>query len=113
MKTKVRIQTYHASATNVIMVMHFMEPEVRYFLRVQDDLPRTEWELRYYNENSWSIGEIDDTIGVLLNASEEELFQHSCVDSFDVYMVHAGMQELNRRLHGNYSSNTITITLAY
>lgn len=113
MKTRVRVQSYNKSSTNEIMVIHFIESNVEYFLRGQNFGPNIEWELRYYTQNQWSIGKIDDTIGVLLDATEEELFQHSCVADFDVYMVQAGMQELNRRMNGGYSSNTTTITLVY
>lgn len=110
MQCNVIINTYCESYTH-LGVMRFTEPMTDYLIRYNHR--KNEWELRYYNPKTLDVEQIDDTIAVLLDMTEEELFQHSCITDFDVYMVHAGMQELKHNTPTSYNSVITKKTLEY
>lgn len=113
MQCNVLITTYIGSSTQ-FRLMRFTEPMTKYIIRYYHKHNKPiEWELRYYNEKTADVEKVDDTIAVLLDMTEEELFQHSCITDFDVYMVHAGMQELKNNTPTSYNSVITRKTLEY
>lgn len=112
MQCNVIINTYYETFAQ-LRVMRFTEPMTNYLIRYNNQRNNIEWELRYYNPKTLDVEQIDDTIAVLLDMTEEELFQHSCITDFDVYMVHAGMQELKHNTPTSYNSVITKKTLEY
>ena len=106
MQARVQIQYYG----NKIYIMRFLD--YGYYIRKAQFKSKTDWELRYYTESNYAITKIDDTIGSLLDIDESELFQKSCIEDYDVWLVKAGMVELHNKLM-NSPGDTIEIMLEY
>lgn len=110
MKTNVRIQSYR----NDVLTMHFVGLGSKYFIRVAKTQVGLEWELRFYKDDvEWTITHIDDTIGLLKDMGEDELFQQSCVHEYDVYLVKSGMNTLHDIIIGGESVYSSSIELEY
>ena len=111
MKMHCELSYYNATRTYTC-VIHF-DTSVPYAVRVfagRGD-PQILWELRYIDGDY--VYDYDTELSRVLELStEEELFQASCVERFDVYLVKAAMNEILRK-HTNNDTENCYLTLEY
>lgn len=110
------IHHYHG-VTNHIKSMRFLSSGINYFIRAKycvDSIDKIAWELRYVDENHPDyVYETDSMIEDILNMTEEELFQASCVQRYDPFLIHSSMKEILKKILYKNTDNIINILLTY
>lgn len=98
----------------VIDVMRFADTKIDYFIKYVHQFQGIDgsWEVRFFDTNGHVI-EINDKVEDVITMNEEELFQASCVEKFDVYLIQAGMRYLIEQTRFGIVRQNYNLTLEY
>lgn len=106
--------TVYCTTESELRIMTFPEIVHDYYLRYRyyNDYSRAVYEIRYVDTKKNPISGVD--VSFLTDASEEQMFQLSCTEQYDPYLIKAGMKAIHEyEITPGYHSNKVQGILEY